>query len=288
MIQPLISVVIPSYNHELFIEKCLSSVLNQTYQNLEIIVIDDGSKDNSCQIIKEIAEANPRKVKFFQQTNVGLIGTLNKSIDLIHGEYVSFLASDDFWLPEKIAKEYAAIMKHPKSAFVFSDCFFAYKDYFSDCRYSSYKKRLKKIPVGIPLQLYDQLLIENIIITTTVLINTFFLRQVGQFDGKLAFEDFDMWIRLSKMGPIIYIDEPLAYYRLHDSNFSKQNQKMIKGSKETLLKHLVENKTFSFIKRGFTLLVFFFFASLSKIRKKLILLRLKREYNKKTGDIDTI
>ena len=102
--QPLVSVVIPCYNHEQFVQDCIQSVIDQTYENIELIIIDDGSKDNSIQKIQEkitVCEKRFVNFKFIYRKNKGLCATLNEAILLCSGKYLSLIASDDQMLPEK-------------------------------------------------------------------------------------------------------------------------------------------------------------------------------------------
>lgn len=279
MEKPLVSVVIPAYNHEKYVAECLHSVINQTYKNIEIIVIDDGSTDNTADVIEQIVASSNRDIRFVKKSNEGLIKTLNQSIVLVKGEYVAFLASDDVWLKDKLEKQVAAMADHPDCAFSYTDCYFAYKDHLTDVRYSSYKKHLNRMVKGKPFPFFNILIKENLVITTTVLMRTQFLRKAGLFDDQLVFEDYDMWLRLAKLGTTVYLNEPLAYYRLHDTNFSKQNGKMIKGSKQTLSKHFALDKSFGPLRRQFIVISFFLRAAISKIRKESMLRKMRRHYN---------
>lgn len=283
MEQPLVSVVIPAYNHEKFIAECLHSVINQTYKNVEIIVINDGSTDKTAEIVEDIIATTHVAIRFIKKNNEGLIKTLNQSIPLIKGEYVAFLASDDVWLLDKIEKQIVAINDHSDCSFVYTDCYFAYKNNLTNLRYSSYKRHLKKLIAGKTFHFFPTLIKENLVITTTVLIRTELLRQAGLFDSTLVFEDYDMWLRLAKLGTTIYIDEPLAYYRLHDTNFSKQNGKMIKGSKQTLTKHFALDKSYGPLHRAYIVSTFFIRAAFSKIRKERMLRKMRKHYNKENG-----
>ncbi|MFS0674969.1 glycosyltransferase family 2 protein [Ornithinibacillus sp. 179-J 7C1 HS] len=102
MENPLVSVIIPVYNVEHYIKECLDSVLKQTYNNIEVILIDDGSKDGSTEVLKEYAETN-EIFKLYVQENAGQSASRNKGIELAKGKYVYFLDADDFILPETIS-----------------------------------------------------------------------------------------------------------------------------------------------------------------------------------------
>ena len=103
--QPSVSVVMPAYNAEKYIEESITSVINQTYTNWELIVIDDGSKDNTAEIVKQFAEKDKRITLYLNEKNMGVAKTRNRGFDMAKGEYIALLDSDDIWLPEKLEKQ---------------------------------------------------------------------------------------------------------------------------------------------------------------------------------------
>ena len=102
LINPSVSVIIPSFNHEKFVAEAIESVLNQSFTNFELIIIDDGSKDRSIGIIREFVKKDPR-IKFFSQDNQGSHSAINKGISLSNGKYVAILNSDDRFHPDRLA-----------------------------------------------------------------------------------------------------------------------------------------------------------------------------------------
>ena len=117
--EPLVSIIVPSYNHEKFIGDAIESLLNQTYKNFEIIVVDDGSDDESLKIIKKFEDKN----NFFysSQTNQGICRTLNRAIkEFSKGEYISLIASDDIWHLSKLEFQVKEILKNPLSELCYS------------------------------------------------------------------------------------------------------------------------------------------------------------------------
>ena len=101
MNEALVSVVIPAYNSEQYINECIDSVLNQTYQNYEIIVIDDGSTDNTVNLVKQY---NNEKIKLYHQMNSGSGAARNLGVKQAHGKWIAFIDADDIWLPDKLHK----------------------------------------------------------------------------------------------------------------------------------------------------------------------------------------
>src|SRR5690606_27530759 len=119
---PLVSVIIPCFNHEKYIKECLLSVINQSYKNVQLIVIDDGSTDRSVEIIKELKQQND--FIFEEQLNSGISKTLNKAITkYAEGEYIAILASDDYWHSDKLSKQVSFIEQNPEYAMVCSEAF---------------------------------------------------------------------------------------------------------------------------------------------------------------------
>ena len=117
--EPLVSIIVPSYNHEKFIGDTIKSLLNQTYRNFEIIVLDDGSDDESLRVIKEFED----KKNFFysSQKNQGICATLNRAIkEFSKGEYISLIASDDIWHLSKLELQVKKILKNPLSELCYS------------------------------------------------------------------------------------------------------------------------------------------------------------------------
>lgn len=109
--QPLVSVIMPAYNAEKYIEKAIMSVVNQTYTNWELIVIDDGSKDSTSEIVEKLAKKDKRITFYANERNMGVARTRNRGFDLAKGEYVALLDSDDIWLEEKLEKQIGVAQK---------------------------------------------------------------------------------------------------------------------------------------------------------------------------------
>jgi glycosyltransferase involved in cell wall biosynthesis len=238
---PLVSVIIPAYNHELYIEEALQSVIDQTYPNIELIVINDGSTDKTAEIIQKFVDNHKDfNMQFINKKNEGVCETLNKGIEMSKGEYISFLASDDLWLPNKISVQVEYMERNRKTGMVFSDAMFILYNDRTDIKWSDYKPELKKyFKNGMvnDVDLYYLLLTRPLIPALTVLVRKSVINKVGLFDKNLVYEDNDMWLRIAREYPIAYIDIPLAYYRLHNTNVSNDASFMLKGMMQTVHKH---------------------------------------------------
>lgn len=253
MKRPLVTVIVPAYNHENYVEDCLRSVVEQTYDNLQIIVFNDGSKDNTGQVIEKFIEKQQRKIEYVSKENEGLCKTLNKGIERSEGEYIATIASDDIWFPNKIEEQVNFLENNKNIGLVFSDAFFLKGNVKTKMKYSEYKTRLRKhFKNSIQnANFYESLLIENLVVAVTVMTRKECFDRVGIFDESLKYEDYDMWLRISKYYPIGYLDKPLAYYRIHTTNISNNTSLMLTGALQIIMKQFKEeplkNKAYKFI-----------------------------------------
>jgi len=208
----MISIITPSYNSKNFIKDTIESVLNQTYENWEMIIVDDCSKDGSEEYIRNLIKGENR-IKFISlDHNVGAAMARNKAIEVAQGRYIAFLDSDDIWLPEKLEKQ-IQFMKQNNYAFTFT----AYIPISEDG-----KKELK--PIFVPKDIdYVEYCKNTIIGCLTVMIDK---KQVGDFRMPIIKSSHDMalWLLIMKRGFKAYgLNEVLAKYRLvSNSNTSKK------------------------------------------------------------------
>ena len=207
--QPLISVVIPSYNRATFIAKTLNSIFEQTHTNLEIIVVDDCSKDNTEQVICSIDD--PRIVYIQHSKNKGAPAARNTGIQAAKGEYIAFLDSDDTWSADKLEKQLAVMDQSPFTpGLVFTGIDFINAQ--GDVRYVHLPKQAWRGHV------YKKMLGENLAGTTsTALVRRECFAKSGIFDEVLrARQDYDLWLRISKHYAIDFVREPLTHQYEHD------------------------------------------------------------------------
>jgi alpha-1,3-rhamnosyltransferase len=220
--QPLVSVIIPSYNHEKYVEQAIMSVVSQTYKNIELIIIDDGSKDKSPYLINElINRVDSSKIIFEIQNNMGLCKTLNKAIRMANGEFIAILASDDMYLPNRI-EECVNVLLTTKAnvCAVYSDGFMIDENGKKIGKYSD------KFKVPLSKNTYKELLLRDWIPALSVLYRKSSLLECGLFDENIEIEDYDMLLRLAQKFKFKYIPKLLFLYRLHGSNYSSDGKKM--------------------------------------------------------------
>lgn len=215
LMDPAVSIIIPTYNRADLIGETLQSVLGQTYQSFEIIVVDDGSRDGTEKVVAALGD--PR-IRYFWKTNSGLPApNRNVAIRMSRGRYIAFLDSDDLWLPEKLAIQIQWMEAHPNVGLTCTNAlgFDGTKPAW----------RLNKISLVRRRTLSD-LLQENFIANLTVVVRRECLDRVGLFneDPQLrALEDYELWIRIAACYPFAYLPSVTARYRVHERNLETKD-----------------------------------------------------------------
>ncbi|WP_191117803.1 glycosyltransferase family 2 protein [Vibrio campbellii] len=206
MNNPLVTVIIPSYNHEQFISNAIMSVINQTYSNVELIVIDDGSKDRSKEIISELSKEYD--FRFISRENRGLANTLNEGLELTSGAYFTTCSSDDFLHPEKIEKQVNHLLNNNlkvgyTGSYVIDD-----NNNIMQQRTRMYNDNLRGGSI------FSDLMTFKFVPPVTFMYETsFFKESVGGYDPDIIAEDFDITVSLSRITDIGYIKDYLYSYR---------------------------------------------------------------------------
>ncbi|MEP0917141.1 glycosyltransferase [Leptolyngbya sp. DQ-M1] len=223
---PVISVIIPVFNGEHTITETVQSVLNQTFTELEIIVIDDGSQDSTLSVVSSITDT---RVKVFSYDNAGVSTSRNRGFAHATGEYISFLDADDLWTPNKLEAQYQALQLHPQAAVAYSWVDYIDQDgkFFRSANH-----------VTANGNIYEQLLLNNLLENgSNPLIRRQAFADVGGFDPTLAFgEDWEMWLRLSARYEFVAVPSPQVLYRMSSNSVSCNVQRMETGSLRMLEK----------------------------------------------------
>lgn len=226
----LISVVVPCYNHQKYIAECINSIIDQDYENIELIIVDDGSKDESVVRIMELNDkCQKRFIKFIfiSRENRGLCRTLNEALEMCSGEFISIIASDDAMLPGKISKQVNYLKYNESSIGVFGG--FILKNEESETRIVKAKRKFgfKEI-----------MLQKHYLPAPTQMLRLSKVNEVGGFDSKLIIEDWSMWLSLTKNGGTLdYLSDVFSIYRRHDDNLSNKIPLMEKGIDQILDLH---------------------------------------------------
>lgn len=195
---PTVSVIIPTYQRSHLVTEAIGSVLAQTYRDYEIIVVDDGSTDDTKERLAELGD----KITYIYQTNKGLAAARNTGIKAASGKYIAFLDDDDLWLPKKLAKQVPILDAQPETALVCTDMLLS----DSSGKIISQTKLDLKQKVLTSWTLFRSCFV----FVNTVLLRRTCLDKVGLFDENLEiFEDYDLWLRIAQKHSIHYLNEPM-------------------------------------------------------------------------------
>ena len=225
---PLVSIVIPTYNHAPMLQRALATVIEQTYQNWNAIVVNNYSTDNTLEVV---AKFNDPRIQCVNFRNNGVIGaSRNEGIKLATGEYVAFLDSDDTWFPTKVEKSVSSLENG-------SDLV-CHAEYWID---ESGKSRLVTYGPSEAATHHNLIYKGNRISTSATMVRATLLKEVNGFDVSpelISTEDYDLWIRLAaKSNKFAFIDEPLGEYHRHDNNVSANIEKHLAAELALLTKH---------------------------------------------------
>lgn len=222
---PKISVIIPTYNHVLHLGQAIDSVLDQTYGNYEIIVVDDGSTDNTRHLVEGYGDS----ARYIYQENRGLAGARNTGIRSARGIFMAFLDADDYFEKDNLEKKIPFLESHPEIDWVYSDWDYLDEDnHFLERGSIKWSYRDKKLKSA----LFEELLYNrNFISPCTVVVKKSVMEAVGYFDPDVVCqEDWDLWLRLSLKYPSHYIDEVLVHVVGHPDSLSKNFSKWVHGN----------------------------------------------------------
>jgi glycosyltransferase involved in cell wall biosynthesis len=214
----LVSVVIPTYNVERYIEQTLASVLCQSHRWLEVVAVDDGSRDDTCAIVRRIA-AEDSRVRLVTQTNQGVSAARNRGLAESRGPFVCFLDHDDVWAPWKLTEQIAAFEREAQAGVVFTGFrnWYPHGSVFPDP--TSQLPALTESPLVNPAfsgWIYHQFLLDCWALTSTAMIRREVLERSGAFDETLPYsEDWDLWLRLAVEVPFVMLDAVSTLYRQH-------------------------------------------------------------------------
>lgn len=234
---PWVSALVPVYNGERFLAQALDSALAQTLDNIEIVVVDDGSTDASAAIADRYALQHPRRVRVVHQANQGLPLARNAAIAIARGRYLALLDADDIWLPDHLATCVDVLERNPAVGLVHADAEdidadgkpFALDDHARWGRESRdpYKAiLLRRQHVVCPTAVFRRSVVEN----------------VGTFDpifNRLGCEDRDLWLRIAEVSDLVYIEGLQAQYRIHGANMSANSERMWRARKLLVDKYAV-------------------------------------------------
>lgn len=244
--KPLVSILLLSMNHELFIEKCINSLKEQTYRNIEIIYLDNASSDNTFEIAKRALEYSGISFQIFSnKESKGISTNLNFLYSHCTGTYFIPLSSDDWFTNDSVEEKVNYFEQHPEFGMVYGSCYYYYEDTGENMvcpKKSEYKDGwvLEKILKG------------NFVRSVGSIIKRETIETVGNFDEDSLLEDWDMWIRIAEKYPFGFVNKELAYYRKRNgSNITEDYRYMFRGF-EYIIKKYAHYKEIRTVKKEVT------------------------------------
>jgi glycosyltransferase involved in cell wall biosynthesis len=216
-----LTVMAVCYNHARFLTECLDSIRAQTFQDFQLVITDDGSTDGSPALIREWLTAHGVSAHFIRhETNRGLCPTLNEALAAVRGKYLAKISTDDVWMPYKLARQVPVMESlSDRVAVLYGDALqineagqVLPRKFLSECAVSG---------PGPSGNVFRSLLRRNFVLGPTTLVRTECLRSVGGYDETLAYEDWDMWLRLARRYEFQFSPEIFTKYRIVKSSLSR-------------------------------------------------------------------
>jgi glycosyltransferase involved in cell wall biosynthesis len=239
---PLVSVVLPTYNgfSRGFRAYAIESVLNQTYKNLELLIVDDGSKDDTsafCQKYLDILYLDTR-IKYIHQQNKGVSTARNNGIKNSIGKYIAFIDDDDIWLENKLSEQVDFVEKICDKKFGLCYTSLAFIDASGD-KTGTFRSN------NAAGYVFEELLQKNIVnCTSSVLVSSAVFEDVGYFKESMSHaEDYDLWLRISRKYNVYSLNKPLVLYREHANNVSANLDKIEAGAIQAVMRILDGDQT---------------------------------------------
>ncbi len=209
---PCVSVIIPAYNSARYIGEALDSLVGQTYRDFEVVVVDDGSADDTLAVVNGYAQRLALRV--IRQANGGPARARNEGVRAAAGQYCAFLDADDLMLPQRLEQQVAALRADGQIALVHTDL-----QTFNEGGVVHRTRRVFSDPRGG--RVLDWLVLDNFITTSTVMARRDRLLEAGLFrEGRHISEDFELWLRMAERWPIAYLETPLVMYRYTPGSLS--------------------------------------------------------------------
>jgi len=227
MNSPVLSIYITNHNYGKYIEKAIQSVLNQTFKDFELIIIDDGSTDNSMETIRKFS--NISRIKIIEQENQGLTVSNNIAIKVAAGKYIMRLDADDYLAPEAAELMVEVLDSKPKVALVFPDYFEVDED-------GEILSEIRRHDFENDVSLHDQPAHG-----ACTMIRLDVLKSIGGYDENFSRQDgYDLWLKIIHNYPVININKPLFYYRKHGHNLTSNEELLLETRSRIFSKHVHE------------------------------------------------
>lgn len=225
MAQPVVSIIIPTYNCELYIAETVASVLNQSFKDIELIVVDDGSTDSTREIVASINGP----LRLITQSNAGVCVARNRGIREATGKYICLMDHDDYWFPHKLARQVDLLEQQPEIGVVYSSFILWHRGEgngkFPPVESFDLNVYADDITPEFSGWIYHQFLLDCWMLTSTAMFRAEIFAQCGTFDESLPYsEDWDLWLRISHSYPFIQLRRPSTLYRQHAHQGNRVNR----------------------------------------------------------------
>ncbi|MEW6570513.1 MAG: glycosyltransferase [Nitrospirota bacterium] len=236
---PKVSIIIPTFNRAEFLRSAIKSVLNQTFQDFEIIVVDDASKDNTREVVDRFHDS---RIKYlYHNNNGGEAHARNTGMMNSNGQYIAFLDDDDEWLPDKLRLQVDLLDRSSVK------CGLVYTGYVAIDRINE-KILLRRFPVKRG-EVQEEILVGNFIgAPSTVVLRRECIERVGLFDERITYGlDYDLWIRISEHYHFDYVEDCLVIYNIHENRLSNNPELMARGLDDMVKKYgknIFKNKSY--------------------------------------------
>jgi glycosyltransferase involved in cell wall biosynthesis len=234
-----VSIIMPNFNCLLYLDKAIKSVLIQKNISFELIIIDDGSTDGSCQYLEEM-EKKHKQIRLIKQSNKGVVNARNRAIQQAKFKYIAFLDADDYWYPDKLEKQINYMEENENCGLTFSnyqhvdtnyneiiDCF-SYWEEFKSYLNNDFKYKKLSDPVNF-------LLTTNVIGTSSVIVRKSIIQQSGGFDFTLnSATDWDCWLRIALISDIAFTEEVTMDYLMRENSITSNKLKRINAMEDII------------------------------------------------------
>lgn len=227
MNEPLVSIVMPTYNRSALIGYAIDSVLAQSYTNWELIIVDDGSTDNTLALLAE-RYATEARIKLYKQANAGQGAARNNAIQHSAGEFIAFLDSDNIWRADRLSAGITVLLHNPAVGVCYSD------ETFIDLNGDDLLRENMRRYSG---KVFSNLIVDNFITLNTVLLRRTILPSASPFNSLNRLdEDYELWLDLAVNNEFFYIPEKLVAYRLEGERVSNEFMARLKANANTIKK----------------------------------------------------
>ena len=222
---PTVSINLCCYNSEKYLRETLQSIINQTYTDWELVIINDGSSDSTESIIFEFKNKG-YSINYHYQQNKGIGASRNEALKFSHGEYIAFIDHDDTWMPQKLEKQMDLFHANPNLGLVYSDCYFAYPDGKKVLGSKFFNFRRGHV--------FKEMLADYFIVLSTTVVRKDLVNEYGGFPHYTVAEEFALFLKIAKEHSVDFIGEPLVKYTYHEGNASKDLKTNLKEVEEIL------------------------------------------------------